>query len=56
MEIDVILFTLLAPSTSMGTRSIYISIMIMVMGDAPVPWFGPIPPIGRQGTQQLLKK
>ena len=31
---------------SKGTRSIYI------MGDATVPWFGPIPPIGRQGTQK----
>jgi hypothetical protein len=22
------------------------------MGDAAVPWFGPIPPIGHQGTQK----
>jgi len=27
-----------------------------IMGDATVPWFGPIPPIGRQGTQKWPTK
>ena len=48
MDIDVVVFTLLAPVWHIQGHSLY----LYIMGDATVPWFGPIIPIGRQGTQK----
>ena len=48
MVIDVIVFTPLAPVSHIQGHSLH----IYIMGDTTVPWFGPIPPIGCQGTQK----
>ncbi len=36
--------------TSIQGHALY----LYIMGDATVPWFGPIPPIGCQGTKKDL--
>jgi hypothetical protein len=52
MDIDVVVFTLSAPVRHIQGHSLH----IYIMGDATVLWFGPIPPIGRQGTQKRQTK
>jgi len=47
MDIDVIIFTLPAPNWHIQWHELH----LYIMGNADVPWFGPIPLIGRQGTQ-----
>jgi hypothetical protein len=51
-NIDVVIFTPLAPLLHMQGHMLY----LYIMGDAAVPWFGPIPPIDCQGTQKQLTK
>jgi len=48
MDIDVIIFTLSAPVWHIQWHELH----LYIMGNANVPWFGQIPPIGRQGTQK----
>ncbi len=50
MDIDVVVFT---PSASLWHIQGH-ALHPYIMGDATVPWFGPIPPIGRQGIQKQL--
>jgi hypothetical protein len=52
MDIDVVVFTFLAFVWHIQGHALH----LYIMGDATVPWFGPIPPIGRQGTQKGLTK
>ena len=52
MNIDVIVFALLAPVWHIQEDLLH----LYIMGGAAVPWFGPIPLIGRQGTQEWLTK
>jgi hypothetical protein len=52
MDVDVIIFTLSAPVWHIQGHVLYPYIMV----DAAVPWFDPIPPIGRQGTQKQPTK
>jgi hypothetical protein len=52
MDIDVIVFTPLAPVWHIQGHALY----LYIMGDATMPWFGPIPLIGCQGTQKWLTK
>jgi len=52
MDIDVIIFTLSALVWHIQWHELH----LYIMGNATVPWFGPIPPIGRQGTQKRLTK
>jgi hypothetical protein len=52
MEIDVVVFTLLAPVWHIQGHALHPYIMV----DAAVPWFDPIPLIGCQGTQKRLTK
>jgi hypothetical protein len=52
MDIDVVVFTPLAPVWHMQGHALY----LYIMGATAVPWFGPIPPIGHQGTQKSDKK
>ena len=49
MDIDVIIFTLSAPVWHIQWHNLH----LYIMGNATVPWFGPIPPIGCQGTQKV---
>jgi hypothetical protein len=49
MVIDVVVFTPSAFVLHIQGQSLH----ICIMGDATVPWFGPIPPIGCQGTQMV---
>jgi hypothetical protein len=51
MDIDVVVFTQLAPVWQIQGHALHPYIMV----DAAVPWFDPISPIGRQGTQKRLK-
>jgi hypothetical protein len=52
MDIDVVVITLSAPIWHIQRQALYLHIM----GDATVPWFGLIPPIGCQGTQKMANK
>ncbi len=47
MDIDVVVFT---PSPVWHIQGH--ALHLYIMGDSKVPWFGPIPPIGCQGTQK----
>ena len=49
MDIDVIVFTPSAPVSHIQGHALH----IYIMGDATMPWFGPIRPIGCQGTQKV---
>jgi hypothetical protein len=48
MDIDVVVFTPSAPVSHIQGHALH----LYIMGDSKVPWFGPIPPIGCQGTQK----
>jgi len=48
MDIDVVAFIPSASVWNIQWHEFY----LYIMGDAAVPWFGPIPPIGHQGTQK----
>jgi hypothetical protein len=48
MDIDVVVFTPSAPIWHIQGHTLH----LYIMGDSKVPWFGPIPPIGCQGTQK----
>ncbi len=48
MDIDVVVFTPSAPVWHIQGYALH----LYIMGDSKVPWFGPIPPIGCQGTQK----
>jgi hypothetical protein len=50
MDINVVIFTLSALVWHIQGHRLHPYIMV----DAAVPWFDPIPPIGRQGTQKWL--
>ncbi len=50
MDIDVIVFTLSAPVWHIQGHALH----LYIMGDPKVPWFGPIPLIGCQGTQKAM--
>jgi hypothetical protein len=52
MDIDVIVFTMLAPVWHIQGHTLHPYIMV----DAAVPWFDPIPPIGHQATQKGVNK
>jgi hypothetical protein len=52
MDIDVIVFTLLAPVWHIQWHALH----LYIMGNAAVPWFGPIPLIASQGIQKRLTK
>jgi hypothetical protein len=52
MDIDVIVFTLSALIWHIQGPALH----PYIMGNATVPWFGQIPPIGCQGTQKRLTK
>ncbi len=52
MVIDVVVFTLSAPVRHIQGHALH----LYIMGDATVPWFGPISPIGHQGTQKRQTK
>ncbi len=49
MDIDVVVFTPSAPVLHIQGHALHIYIMV----DTTVPWFGPIRPIGCQGTQKV---
>jgi len=49
MDIDVLVFTPLAPAWHIQGHALH----LYIMGDTTVPWFSPIPPIGCQGTQKV---
>ena len=46
----IIIFTPSAPVWHIQGHMLH----LYIMGDATVPWFGPIPSIGHQGTQKRL--
>ena len=48
MDIDVVVFTSLAPVWHIQGHALH----LYIMGDSKVPWLSPIPPIGCQGTQK----
>ena len=50
MDIDVIIFTFSALIWHIQWHELH----LYIMGNVNVPWFVPIPPIGRQGTQKRL--
>ena len=52
MDIDVAVFTPSPLIRHIQGQALY----LYIMGNAAVPWFGPIPPIGCQGTQKRLTK
>jgi hypothetical protein len=52
MDIDVVVFTLLAPVWHIQGHALH----LYIMGDANLPWFGPIPPIGRQRNTKMATK
>jgi hypothetical protein len=52
MDIDVILVTLSAPVWNIQGHVLH----LYIMSNADVPWFGPIPLIGRQVTQKQFTK
>ena len=48
MDIDAVVFTPSAPVWHIQGQALH----LYIMGDSIVPWFGPTPPIGFQGTQK----
>ena len=48
MDIDVVVSTPPAPVLHIQGHALH----LYIMGNSKVPWFGPIPPIGCQGTQK----
>ena len=49
MDIDVVVFTPSAPVWHIQGHALH----LYITGDSKVPWFGPTPPIGCQGTQKV---
>ncbi len=50
MDIDVVVFTPSAPIWHTQGHALH----LYIMGDTTVPWFGPIPPIGRRTQKRLV--